>query len=57
MDQGVPTLYKQYTELCSDGGVVFCGFNVDPHFSDCVDGFILVEIDKVLESKRSRYMS
>jgi putative hemolysin len=57
MDQSVPTLYKQYTELCEEGGVEFCGFNVDPNFSDCVDGFILVNIDKIKESKKKRYMS
>ena len=57
MDQAIPTLYKQYSEICEDGGVEFCGFNVDPNFSDCVDGFILVEIDKIKESKKQRYMA
>jgi putative hemolysin len=56
MDQSVPTLYKQYTELCEDGGIEFHGFNVDPQFSNCIDGFILVEIDKIKETKRKRYM-
>ncbi len=56
MDVTVPTLYKQYSELCEPGGVQFCGFNIDPHFSNCVDGFILVKVDKIKESKRERYI-
>lgn len=56
MDQTVPTLYKQYTELCEEGGIEFHGFNVDPQFSDCIDGFIVVEIAKIKETKRNRYM-
>ena len=43
----VPTLYKQYTELCEPGGVHFLAFNIDPDFNDCVDGLVLVEIDKI----------
>ncbi len=52
----VPTLYKQYSELCDDGGVKFLDFGVDPDFENCIDGFILVEVDKVKESKRKRYI-
>lgn len=56
MDLSVPTLYKQYSELCEDGGVKFYGFNIDPDFKDCVDGFIVVEIAKIKDSKKERYM-
>ncbi len=56
MNVVVPTLYKQYSELCDDGGVQFCGFNIDPLFSNCVDGFIIVSVDKIKESKRARYI-
>jgi len=56
IDLSVPTLYKQYSELCEDGGVHFYGFNVDPDFKDCVDGFIIVEIAKIKGAKRERYM-
>ena len=56
MDLSVPTLFKQYSELCEDGGVKFYGFNIDPDFKDCVDGFIVVEIAKIKESKKERYM-
>jgi putative hemolysin len=52
----VPTLYKQYTELCEEGGVQFLAFGVDPQFADCVDGLILVDLDKVKASKRRRYI-
>ena len=52
----VPTLYKQYTDLCDEGGISFLGFNIDVKFNDCVDSFILVEIDKIKEKKRERYI-
>lgn len=52
----VPVLFKQYSELCEKGGVYFSDFGVDPDFGDCVDGFIIVEIDKILSAKRERYM-
>jgi hypothetical protein len=56
MDVAVPTLYKQYSELCLDGGIEFHGFNVDPDFSDCIDGFIIVDIRKIKQSKIERYI-
>ncbi|MCW8891416.1 MAG: lysophospholipid acyltransferase family protein [Sedimenticola sp.] len=52
----VPTLYKQYTDLCESGGVQFLGFGVDTQFSDCVDGLILVDLTKVKAAKRKRYI-
>lgn len=52
----VPTLYKQYTELCEPGGTQFCSFNIDPDFADCIDGFVLVDIDKMKPQKRMRYL-
>ena len=52
----VPTLYKQYTELCEPGGAEFAAFNVDRDFADCVDGLILVDMDLVKPEKRKRYM-
>ncbi len=57
MELSVPTLYKQYTELCEDGGVQFVDFNIDPDFSDCVDGLVLVDLHKLKETKRKRYLS
>ena len=52
----VPTMYKQYAELCEEGGIKFCAYNVDPDFSNCVDSFIVVEIDKMKEAQRKRYI-
>jgi hypothetical protein len=55
-DVTVPTLYKQYADLCENGGIEFCAYNVDKKFSDCVDSFIFVEIDKIKETQRKRYI-
>lgn len=52
----VPPLYKQYSELCDPGGVIFLDFNVDPDFSNCVDGLVIVDIKKLKDVKRKRYM-
>ncbi len=51
----VPTLYKQYSELCENGGVHFYDFGTDPDFFDCVDGFLVVDIDKIKEAKKKKY--
>ena len=56
MGVAVPTLFKQYSELCVDGGVNFQGFNIDPDFSNCVDGLIIVEIDKIKDKQKNRYI-
>lgn len=52
----VPTLYKQYVELCVDKGCRFIDFNVDPDFNNCIDSLIMVEIDKIAPKKRQRYI-
>lgn len=52
----VPTLFKQYSELCEKDGCQFIDFNIDPDFSDCIDAFIFVELDKIKAKKRERYM-
>jgi hypothetical protein len=51
----VPVLYKQYAELSEPGGTRFLGFNIDHDFSDCVDGFVVVDIDRMTAQKRKRY--
>ena len=53
----VPTLFKQYTDLCSDGGVGFITFSVDPEFNNCIDGLIWLEIDRMTEKKYQRYIA
>lgn len=52
----VPTLYKQYTDVTEAGGTHFLGFNVDPEFSNVVDGLICVDLTKLKASKRQRYI-
>ncbi|MGB1111290.1 MAG: GNAT family N-acetyltransferase, partial [Gammaproteobacteria bacterium] len=51
----VPTLYKQYTDLCEEPGSRFLGFNIDPDFANCVDGLILVDTHYVKDKKAARY--
>ncbi|MGM0519452.1 MAG: GNAT family N-acyltransferase [Campylobacterota bacterium] len=57
MNCAVPTLYKQYSDIAYDKGVKFLDFNVDKDFADCIDGFILVEVDKIKDSARKRYIT
>jgi len=52
----IPTLYKQYSELCDDNGVEFIDFGIDKGFGNCVDGFIIVDIEKLKPQKRRRYL-
>ena len=52
----VPTLYKQYSELCEEGGITFMDFGVDAAFNNCIDGYILVDISKIKPAKRQRYI-
>lgn len=52
----VPTLYKQYTEICEQGGCQFLAFNIDPDFNYCIDSLILVELDRLKEKKKLRYI-
>jgi putative hemolysin len=56
MNLNVPTLYKQYAELCDEGGIEFVDFNVDKDFANCVDSFIFVDITKIKETKKQRYI-
>ncbi len=51
-NKGVPILLKQYLKL---GGKLL-GFNVDPDFSDVLDGFILVDLTKTDPKILRRYM-
>lgn len=52
----VPTLYKQYTELCKEGGVSFLDFGVDADFGYCIDGLVMVDVERIKPKKRDRYM-
>ncbi|QBR43171.1 lysophospholipid acyltransferase family protein [Stenotrophomonas indicatrix] len=53
---GVPTLYRQYTDLCEPGGARFLAFGVDPEFSDSIDGLIEVDLHAIRPHKRKRYL-
>ena len=57
MGYTIPTLYKQYAEVCEEGGVSFMDFGYDKNFNYCIDGFVLVDLKRMKESKRKRYMS
>lgn len=52
----IPTLYKQYSEITVNEGIKFLDFNIDKNFGDCIDSFILVEVDKIKDSARKRYI-
>ena len=52
----VPTLYKQYTELCEPGGARFLAFGTDPDFAGAIDGLILVDLATLKPKKRQRYL-
>lgn len=56
LGSSVPTLYKQYTELCEPGGARFLAFGVDPDFNDAIDGLIEVDLAAMREKKRLRYI-
>lgn len=56
MGCAIPTLYKQYTELCEPGGVQFIDFNVDPNFKQCVDGLVLIDLTQLKAKKYQRYI-
>ena len=57
LELSVPTLYKQYADLCEEDGIEFCAYNIDKDFSDCVDSFIVLSVDKIKEKQRARYIS
>jgi len=56
--QGVtlPTLYKHYSGLCDAEGIAFIDFNIDPEFSYCIDGLMLVDLAFIKDKKRRRYL-
>lgn len=56
MNLNVPTLYKQYSELCDPGGVQFAAFNIDRAFTDCVDGLVVVDLARLKPARRKRYI-
>ncbi len=53
----VPILYKHYAELCEQEGIRFMDFGVDPDFENCIDGLILVDVTKIKEEKKERFIN
>ncbi|MDQ6967784.1 MAG: lysophospholipid acyltransferase family protein [Mariprofundaceae bacterium] len=56
MGCSVPTLYKQYTEMCQEDGVHFLDFNIDPDFANCIDGLVVVDLTRLKNKTRQRYI-
>ena len=56
LNVSLPTLYKQYADVCEADGVSFSAFNIDPDFQDCVDGLVIVDTSKFKAKKRARYL-
>jgi len=43
-------------DVCEAGGTEFLAFNVDPDFSNCIDGLVCAELDRLKPAKRKRYI-
>ncbi|MDR1976907.1 MAG: lysophospholipid acyltransferase family protein [Campylobacteraceae bacterium] len=56
MGCSIPTLYKQYSELCEYGGVQFMDFGVDPTFNS-ICGLVVVDIAMFKTSRYDRYIA
>ncbi len=56
MNVNVPTLYKQYSDLCDEGGVRYIDFNIDASFGHCIDGLVLVDLTYLKSAKWKRYL-
>ncbi|MCV2886134.1 lysophospholipid acyltransferase family protein [Aestuariibacter sp. AA17] len=56
MGVAVPTLYKQYSEICEPEGVKFLSFNIDPDFNNCIDGLVVVDTHLLKPKKKERYL-
>lgn len=54
LGSSIPTMYKQYAELCEDGGVQFLDFGIDTAFNSIV-GLVLVDISKMKPTRYQRY--
>ena len=57
MGYTVPTLYKQYAEICEPGGVQFFDFGYDKAFNNCIDGFVMADLSQLTPAKRKRYLA
>jgi len=53
----VPVLFKHYSDLCNEDGVKFLDFGVDDTFENCIDGLIVLNVDKIKKEKKERYIN
>lgn len=51
-EKAMPILVREYLKL----GGTFVGFNLDASFGDCLDGLVVVDLDKMPEKYRRRYL-
>lgn len=56
LGMSIPTLFKQYTEACEDGGVQLPAFHNGSGIGGGITGFIIVDLSKMKANKRSRYI-
>jgi hypothetical protein len=56
MNVTVPTLYKQYADVCEASGVRFIDFNIDADFGYCIDGLVMIDLHSLKPAKRKRYL-
>jgi putative hemolysin len=56
MGTSVPTLFKQYVELYDEGAVRFFDFSVNEKLLGVVEGFIMMDVSKMKQKKRERYL-
>lgn len=52
----LPVLFKQYAALYEEGGFQLLAFNIDPDFSDCIDGLFIADLTRLKANKRKRYI-
>jgi putative hemolysin len=57
MNVSIPTLYKQYADLCEAGGVRFIDFSIDADFGNCIDGLVMVDLHALKPTKYKRYLA
>lgn len=52
----VPTLFKHYADICTKEGVIFTDFGIDRSFSDCIDAFVIIDLNHIKKNKYKRYI-
>jgi putative hemolysin len=55
MGFSIPPLFKQYTKLCSPGGIKIFDFNIDPNFNNCIDGLVILDLTQLTPKNRKRF--